>query len=475
MLFDFLQKGCIILLLHVKYVKTQESQWFGYPNLRNTYIAEFNAPNEGYVINKICMGNESIIDNIGDVSFTNEYNTYHDKHFYGSNTTIESCFESSSCINSVKITIGNYNSYDVITELTFKSDNNNEESFGGNNLYNPPRGSYYFHCQTGYCLSKITTKYNPYIHAIKFDCDVIRTLEPTKIPTKPPTTVTVLPTQTPTIIPSITGAVDVIYSTINSSNNEHSIPDSYTQSPSIQQLTTDVTVTIITSHKTISLYKLLLILIIGVPGWICCCVILSWILYKKHCKNKANKANKARKQSKSQSEAIKDNIESQIDSNASSSIVDVIPNDESEGSSSANALFRRDTNADEEGRSGSITIELPERPALILDNDTKFRFSEDDIKDKQIHNDLQISQLEAINEYDRVKHTLNNDDQIQSDSQIVKLEAINEYDKVKHTLNGNHNNNDMIINDKIIAGNLCMNIADMYILTKGGPLPPTIK
>ena len=184
MLFEFLQKGCIILLLHIKYVKTQESQWFGFPNLKDTYIAEFNAPNEGYIINKICMGNESIIDNIGDVSFTNEYNTYNDKHFYGSNTTIESCFESSSCINSVKITIGNYNSYDVITALAFKSDNNNEESFGGNNLYNPPRGSYYFNCQTGYCLSKITTKYNPYIHAIKFDCDVIRTMQPTKIPTK---------------------------------------------------------------------------------------------------------------------------------------------------------------------------------------------------------------------------------------------------------------------------------------------------
>ena len=152
----------------------QISEWYGYDN-GTEY--ELSGINDGYIIVRVCVRYGWIIDSVGNIAWTNGYQTYINSSMYGGNGGNFGCFTSSTCIRSIIVGLGEYWTAKVISELEFISDNNNV-AYGGTNIDDPPKEHHTFNCDNNKCLSKLHVNADDYLRGIMFECDSIRTLSP---------------------------------------------------------------------------------------------------------------------------------------------------------------------------------------------------------------------------------------------------------------------------------------------------------
>ena len=199
----------VLLCTHI--IDGQLSDWYGTfnSNESNSLSGSFIAPNNDYIINRICILSGWIIDAIGNIRWTSDADIITDSRYLGSIGGDRKCI-TSPCIDSITIGFGGAQYYKYFAQITILN-----TVFG--NRHHTPVFSVSFECDIGHCLSNIWIKYdineNPeyrYPHGIRFQCNTYTdnptlppSINPMNSPSITPTFSTNITTNGPSIVPSI--------------------------------------------------------------------------------------------------------------------------------------------------------------------------------------------------------------------------------------------------------------------------------
>ena len=150
----------IVIVFYIVCVISQSSGWIGYDHQFSDEYELF-PPNDGYIINSICAYHfGGRIFAIGNITWSNGVNSYHNSTFYGGIWSTLSCFEA-LCINNIAYKEGPLE----ISELEVGSSLTSQQ-WG----YDDERNSTIFFCKPNHCVSKIKVAELVYVRAISVEC-----------------------------------------------------------------------------------------------------------------------------------------------------------------------------------------------------------------------------------------------------------------------------------------------------------------